>query len=67
MAFLFPFSRILSNYEIFEYTSTDVKSAFVTTLHLTIFRVSCSYLSQLFALISAQILVITVSLVKISG
>ena len=41
------------------------KSGFVTALQLKIFHVSCSWLSQLLTLISACILLITVSFVKI--
>ena len=43
------------------------KYGFVTALQLTIFRVSCSYLSQLLPLVRARILLITVSFMKISS
>ena len=43
------------------------KSGIVTAMQLTIVRVSCSYLSQLLALIRARILLITVSFLTISS
>ena len=62
--------HFLESFEISKFMYTHrlmFKSGFVTALQLTIFRVSCSYLSQLLALTSAWILLITVSFVKISS
>ena len=64
---LFPFSRILLNFELFNTHWLMFKSGFVIALQLTLFRVSCSYQSQLLALLRARILLITVSLMKISS
>ena len=62
--------HFLESFEISKFMYTHrlmFKSGFVTALQLRIFRVSCSYLSQLLALISARILLITVSFLKISS